>query len=189
MKKLFASIWEVAEVVLIALITVFIIRTFIVQPFQVSGASMSPNFQDHNYLLIDEVAYRFRAPERGEVIVFRYTGDKSSFFIKRIIGLPGETVVVKDGDVIITEAGEGGETFTLEESYLPLQTQTAGSVTTTLGEDEYFVMGDNRGNSFDSRNWGPLHKKDIIGIVRLRLYPFADFGTIAHPDYESSPAL
>lgn len=189
MKKLFASIWEVAEVVLIALVTVFVIRTFIVQPFLVSGASMSPNFQNGNYLLIDEVTYVFRQPERGEVVVFRYTGDKSSFFIKRVIGLPGEKIVVKDGKVTVTEAGEAGKTFTLPESYLPLQTKTAGDVTTTLADDEYFVMGDNRSNSFDSRNWGPLHKKDIVGIVRLRLYPFSEFETIDHPTYNLAPTL
>lgn len=186
MRKLFASIWEVAEVVLIALITVFVIRTFIVQPFQVSGASMSPNFQNGNYLLVDELTYRFREPERGEVIVFRYTGDKSSFFVKRIIGLPGEKVSVQNGEVVITESGDS---FTLPEDYLPLQTKTTGNVNTTLAEDEYFVMGDNRDNSFDSRNWGPLHKENIIGIVRLRIYPFSTFGTIEHPTYTLEPAI
>lgn len=186
MKKLFASIWEVAEVVLIALITVFIIRTFVVQPFLVSGASMSPNFQNGNYLLVDEVTYVFRTPQRGEVIVFRYTGDKSSFFIKRIIGLPGEKVVVKDGKVEIIGAGEDSKAITLDEHYLPVQTKTVGEVVTKLADDEYFVMGDNRSNSFDSRNWGPLHKKDIIGIVRLRLYPFSEFETINHPTYNLS---
>ncbi len=183
MKKLFASIWEVAEVVLIALVTVFIIRSFVVQPFLVSGASMSPNFQNGNYLLVDEVTYLLRQPQRGEVIVFRYTGDKSSFFIKRVIGLPGEKVVVKDGKVNITKPGENETSFTLDEGYLPLQTKTVGDVTEKLADDEYFVMGDNRGNSFDSRNWGPLHEKDIVGIVRLRLYPFSEFETINHPVY------
>lgn len=183
MKKLFASIWEVAEVVLIALVTVFIIRTFIVQPFLVSGASMSPNFQDGNYLLIDEITYLLRAPERGEVVVFRYTGDKSSFFIKRIIGLPGERVTVQNGVVSITKNGEEDETLVLKEDYLPAQTKTTGDVTAQLAPDEYFVMGDNRNNSFDSRNWGPLHDKDIIGVVRLRLYPFSEFETIDHPNY------
>ncbi|MDO8602165.1 MAG: signal peptidase I [bacterium] len=184
MKKFFASIWEVAEVVLIALVTVFIIRTFVIQPFQVSGASMSPNFQDHNYLLIDEVTYNFfRKPERGEVVVFRYPGDKTSFFIKRVIGLPGEQVVIHGGKVTITEAGENGKVFTLTESYLPAQTKTTGESTTKLAQDEYFVMGDNRNNSFDSRNWGPLHEEDITGIVRLRLYPFSEFETIRKPVY------
>lgn len=186
MKKLLASIWEVAEVVLIALVTVFIIRTFIVQPFLVSGASMSPNFQNGNYLLIDEVTYVFREPQRGEVIVFRYSGDDSSFFIKRIIGLPGEQLTVKDGKVSIITPGEDGETILLQEDYLPVQSKTLGDTRVTLGEGEYFVMGDNRGNSFDSRNWGPLHEDEIVGIVRLRLYPFSEFETIDHPDYHLS---
>lgn len=183
MKKLFASIWEVAEVVLIALVTVFIIRSFVVQPFLVSGASMSPNFQNGNYLLVDEVTYLFRQPQRGEVIVFRYTGDKSSFFIKRVIGLPGEKVTIKGGKVTVSKPDEKGSDIILSEEYLPLQTKTIGDTTETLKDDEYFVMGDNRGNSFDSRNWGPLHQKDIIGIVRLRIYPFSEFGTINHPVY------
>src|SRR5688500_14896331 len=183
MKKFLASIWEVAEVVLIALVTVFVIRTFIVQPFLVSGASMAPNFQDGNYLLIDEVTYVIRPPERGEVVVFRYAGDKSSFFIKRVIGLPGEQVVVKGGKVTITTAGEDSQTVTLKEDYLLPQTKTAGDIVTRLSSDEYFVMGDNRGNSFDSRTWGPLHKEDIIGVVRLRLYPFSQFETIPRPTY------
>jgi len=184
MKKLFTGIWEVAEVVLIALITLFVIRTFIIQPFRVSGASMSPNFQDHDYLLVDEVTYRFRTPARGAVVIFRYPGDESSFFIKRVIGLPGEKVAIKSGEVAITEAGDDGKTFTLDESYLPSQSKTAGDVNVTLAPDHYFVMGDNRGNSFDSRNWGPLDKKDIIGLVRLRLYPFSELGTIDRPVYE-----
>lgn len=186
MKKLFTSIWEIAEVVLIAFITIFVIRTFIVQPFQVSGASMSPTFQDHNYLLVDELSYVLRTPERGEVIVFRYTGDKSSFFIKRIIGLPGEQVTIHSGSVIIKEVGEEGKTFTLQEEYLLPQTKTNGELTAKLAPDEYFVMGDNRNNSFDSRNWGPLHEKDIIGVVRLRLYPFSEIGTITRPAYATN---
>ncbi len=182
MKKFFASIWEIAEVVLIALVTVFVIRTFIIQPFLVSGASMSPTFADGNYLLIDEVTYDFREPARGEVVVFRYPGDKSSFFIKRVIGLPGEKVVVQNNTVTITPADDG-QSFVLSEAYLLPQTRTTGEVSLTLAENEYFVMGDNRSNSFDSRNWGPLLKTNIIGVVRLRLYPFRDFGTVAKPSY------
>lgn len=189
MKKFLASVWEVAEVVLIALVTVFVIRTFVVQPFLVSGASMAPNFQNGNYLLVDEVSYRFREPERGEVIVFRYAGDKSSFFIKRIIGLPGEKVIIRNGAVTIIETNGTETTTPLHEDYIPIQTKTSGEVVETLGPDEYFVMGDNRGNSFDSRNWGPLHRKDIIGIVRLRIYPFSEFGTIDHPTYQAEPAI
>jgi signal peptidase I len=182
MKNLLLSAWEIIEVILIALITVFIIRAFIVQPFLVSGASMEPTFQNGNYLLIDEVTYRFREPARGESIVFRYPNDETSFFIKRIIGLPEETVNLKDDTLTIT-AADGKTKTVLNETYLPSTTKTAGEKNLTLGKDEYFVMGDNRGNSFDSRNWGPVHRDEIIGLVRLRIYPFGEFQTFTSPAY------
>lgn len=182
MKQLLRSIWEIAEIILIALITVFFIRSFIVQPFLVSGASMEPSFSNGNYLLIDEVTYRFRPPQRGEVVVFRYPGDNTSFFIKRIIGLPGETIKISKNKVVITDPASG-EDFTVEENYLLPDTKTFGEKTLTLKTDEYFVLGDNRGNSFDSRNWGALHEDDIIGLVRLRILPVKEFGAIDYPAY------
>jgi signal peptidase I len=168
MRKLWGSIWEIAEVVLISFVTVFIIRQFIVQPFLVSGASMEPNFQSGNYLLIDELTYRFREPERGEVIVFEYPQDPSTYFIKRIIGLPGDRVLVKDNKVFVYRDGKPVE---LKEDYLPVEIRTSGKVDLKLGSDEYFVMGDNRYYSFDSRNWGAVQREEIIGLVRLRLFP------------------
>lgn len=180
-KRFFSSVWETSEVVIIALVTVFVIRSFIAQPFLVSGASMEQTFQNGNYLLIDEVTYYFRAPQRGEVIVFKYPGDESEYFIKRIIGLPGETLTIADNKITIT-APDGAET-SLSEPYLTEATRTFGSKTITLSSAEYFVMGDNRANSFDSRNWGPLNRKEIIGVARLRLFPFSELGTINAPAY------
>lgn len=180
MKRFLLNVWEIAEVVIIALVTVFFIRAFLVQPFLVSGASMEPTFQNSNYLLIDEITYRFRAPQRGEVVVFRFPQDLNSFFIKRIIGLPGETITVQNNQIIVTTSDK---TTTLTESYLAPETKTIGEKTITLGADEYFVLGDNRGNSFDSRNWGPLPKQDVIGLVRLRIFPFSEFSTFAVPAY------
>ncbi len=170
MKKFLASIWEIAEVVLISLVTVFIIRNFIAQPFLVSGASMEPNFQNGNYLIIDEATYRFREPARGEVIVFRYPKDPSVYFIKRVIGLPGEQVTVLGDTVVVYENGK--EVFR--------ETGTVGGLTATLGPGEYFVLGDNRYNSFDSRNWGPVPRKDIIGVARLRIFPINEFEIVKH---------
>lgn len=169
MKVFFLAVWEVLEVVLVAVITVFLIRSFLVQPFLVSGASMEPNFSSGNYLLIDEVAYRFREPKRGEVIVFKYPQNPSIYYIKRIVGLPGETVKIDKGDVDIISSS--GVAEPLSESYLPIGALTSGSVVKTLGPTEYFMLGDNRNYSFDSRGWGPLDKKYIIGLVRLRLLP------------------
>ncbi len=182
LRRMAASIWEVVEVILIAFITVYVIRSFVAQPFLVSGASMEPNYKNNEYLLIDELTYRFRTPERGEVIVFLYPGDEKSYFIKRIIGLPGEHVTISDNHVSIEPVGSNTP-MTITESYLPGSTTTFGQKTVVLGSDEYFVMGDNRGNSFDSRNWGPLKKDHIKGLVRLRLFPFSRFGTMSAPSY------
>ena len=169
-KKFWVSAWEILEVVLISAVTVFIIRTFLAQPFLVSGASMEPNFSNGNYLIIDEVTYRFREPERGEVVVFRYPKDRSVYFIKRTIGLPGERVLVQSGRVLVFK--DGKEVFKEEN--------TGGATDITLGNNQYFVLGDNRYNSFDSRNWGPITKKDIIGVARLRVLPISDFSLIDH---------
>lgn len=170
MKQFFLAFWEVAEVILIAVVTVFIVRTFLMQPFLVSGASMEPNFSTGNYLLIDELTYRFRTPERGEVVVFKYPNDPSVYYIKRIIGLPGERVIVNNGEVMIINKNypEGKK---IDEVYLSGHLKTLGNIDIVLNGDDYFVMGDNRSFSYDSRSWGPLPKDNIIGIVRLRLFP------------------
>jgi len=180
-KRFFANIWETAEIVIIALVTVLIIRTFIAQPFLVSGASMEPNFHNGNYLLVDEITYRFREPIRGEVIVFKYPGEQREYFIKRIIGLPGETLTLAESQITITSPE--GTTTTLNERYLSNATRTFGEKVVTLGPDEYFVMGDNRGNSFDSRSWGPLEGSLIVGTARLRLFPFSQAGALSAPQY------
>ena len=169
MKIFLFAVWEVLEVVLVAVVTVFVIRTFLVQPFLVSGASMEPNFGNGNYLLIDEVSYRFREPERGEVVVFRYPDNPSVYYIKRLIGLPGEEIKVRGGNIGIVE--KSGSVLELKENYLSPGLMTTGNLVRKLGASEYFVMGDNRNYSFDSRSWGPLEKKFIIGLVRLRLLP------------------
>lgn len=170
MKHFLLAFWEVAEVILIAVVTVFFVRTFLMQPFLVSGASMEPNFSTGNYLLIDEVTYRLRAPERGEVVVFKYPNDPSVYYIKRIIGLPGEQVVVRAGGVEIINK-EHPEGFKVDEAYLDTSLKTLGNIDSVLGENDFFVMGDNRSFSYDSRSWGSLPKDNIIGIVRLRLFP------------------
>ena len=142
---------------------------------------MEPNFYDHEYLIIDELSYRFRDPYRGEILVFRYPRDPSQFFIKRIVGLPGETIEVTGGDVIIynTEHPNG---FVLEETYLE-GAQTSGKTKVTLGADEYYVFGDNRGASLDSRSFGPIHESDVIGRVWVRGLPFSRIGTFDIPEY------
>lgn len=157
---------------MISLVTVFLIRTFVAQPFLVSGASMEPNFQNGNYLVIDEVTYRFREPERGEVVVFRYPKDPSTYFIKRIIGLPGERAVVDNGSVKVYK----GNKIVFEEG------GTSGMIDITMGAGKYFVLGDNRYNSFDSRSWGAVSKKHLVGIARVRIFPLNELGIVRHND-------
>ncbi len=167
---------------MISLFTVFIIRTYLMQPFLVSGASMEPNFQNGNYLLIDELSYRFREPKRGEVVVFRYPGDEKTFYIKRLIAIPGERVVVRDGKVYIYN-DENPNGFILDESYIPADIKTTGTVDSSLGADEYFMMGDNRYYSFDSRNWGSVSRGEIVGLARLRLLPISEAKAFEAPVY------
>src|SRR3989344_9685312 len=177
-RKLLLSVWEVLEVVFIAVVTVFLIRSFLVQPFLVSGASMEPNYYDGNYLLVDEITYRFREPSRGEVVVFRYPLDRRTFFIKRIIGLPGERLVSQNGQIRIFR--DGADIF-LEEDYLRGGLKSTDNFDYQLGDDKYFVLGDNRNHSFDSRNWGAIGRKDIVGLARLRVLPISDFELFEGP--------
>ena len=176
-------IWETFKVIVISLAIIVPIRYFVIQPFYVKGASMEPNFFDQEYLIIDEVSYRFRQPERGEVIVFRYPRDPSNFFIKRIIGLPGDRVVIEDGQVVIYPAGESDGVILDESSYLSSDISTRDSVDVTLKLDEYYVLGDNRPASLDSRRFGPLDEAVIIGRVWLRGWPFDRFMIFATPEY------
>jgi signal peptidase I len=158
---------------LLIVLVVIPIRVFVVSPFVVDGESMHPTFENLDYLIVDELLYDFKAPARGDVIVFRYPGNPSIFYIKRIIGLPGETVSVNHGGVSIITAT--GTTLTLAEPYIVNEDATYTKEVSLL-PGEYFVMGDNRPNSSDSRVWGPLPRKDIIGRVDLRLLPIVRSG-------------
>jgi len=186
MKHFLASALEVAEVAIVAIGAVFIIRTFLIQPFLVSGVSMAPNFSNGDYLLVDELSYYLRSPERGEVVVFHFPQDDKVYFIKRVIGLPGEKVVFEGGKVVVYSAARP-EGEVLDERYLPQSRETlvrsGGRTSFDLGEAEYLVLGDNRSYSYDSRDWGVLNEKEIVGLVRLRLWPVNDFRVYAAPYY------
>jgi signal peptidase I len=164
---------DLVKFTLLAIIIVYPIKTFVVKPFIVSGASMDPTYQDGQYLIVDEISYRFKNPERGEVVVFRPPRDPNKFFIKRIIGLPNETISINKGSVTITSSGK---TFELTEPYIASNLESHENSTRTLKEDEYFVMGDNRQFSSDSRIWGPISKDVIEGRALVRLLPPTKFG-------------
>ena len=160
--------WDLIKFAVIARAIVIPVRMFIAQPFVVNGDSMFPTFHNKEYLIVDEISYIVRNPARGEVTIFRYPNDPSRFFIKRIIGMPNETIEIKNGVVKIINK-ENPDGFILEEPYLNEKFTTTETFTT--GNDQYFVMGDNRNRSSDSRSWGVLPKKFMIGRAYLRLLP------------------
>jgi signal peptidase I len=163
-----STFWELVRYAFIALIIVVPFRIFIAQPYVVSGSSMDPTFKDADYLIVDQLSKRFEEPKRESVIIIRYPKDTSKFFIKRLIGFPGETIEIKNGQVIVfNEANKDG--LKLEEPYIVFPKNE--NFSTKLGVDEYFVMGDNRAGSYDSRMWGTLPKKYIIGRPIIRLFP------------------
>jgi len=164
---------EAFEIIIVAVASIFIIYGFIAQPFLVQGASMEPNFSNGDYLLVDEITYKFKSPARGEVIVFRNPRNEAEFYIKRVIGLPGEKVDIKSNKVFINDVE-------LKEEYLPEGLKFNGDSSFDLNSDEYFVMGDNRPQSYDSRSWGPLKQDEIIGAARLRFLPLTKLKTFTN---------
>jgi signal peptidase I len=176
---------EIIKVVIISLAIIIPVRYFLIQPFYVKGASMEPNFHDHEYLIINEISYRFSAPHRGDIIIFRYPKDPSQYFIKRVIGLPGETVRIKDNKVYIKNS-EHQDFVELDESeYLASDVSTFnyGRSEYVLEADQYFVMGDNREQSLDSRRFGFVPKRLIIGNAWVRGWPFDKITVFKTPAY------
>ena len=169
------SVWELLRFAFIALIIVIPIRVFIAEPFIVSGSSMFPTFENANYLIVDKLSYKLSSPQRDDVIIFKYPNDPTKFFIKRIIGLPGETVDVKSAKnevTIINKDNPNG--LKLNQPFI----ENIGGIDAhmTLQDNEYFVMGDNRSGSSDSRYWGPVKRELIIGRALLRLLPINKIG-------------
>ncbi len=184
-KNFFSFVLELIKVVIISLAIILPIRYFLIQPFYVKGASMEPSFYDHEYLIIDEISYRFREPQRGDIIVFRYPQNPQEYFIKRLIGLPGEKVQLKDGDVYLYNQ-QSPDGFKLNEPYLSPGTKTYGfnEEILSLGRDEFYLLGDNRNSSKDSRSFGPVNKSFIIGRVLFRGWPVNRVNFFSAPAYE-----
>ena len=182
-------------IILPGLIVLFL-HSFVFQAFYVSGSSMNPGFQDGDYLIIDKVGFTLSNVKstfgldtsldlkRGDVLVFRYPNNLSTFFIKRLIGLPGDRVVVKDGKVVIYN-NENPDGLVLNEPYIDQSVVTQGDIDEVIEKNKYFVMGDNRepNGSFDSREWGQLPREDIVGVATARLLPINELGPLKHPTY------
>lgn len=191
LSELFEFVWETAKVVLLSLVIILPIRYYLIQPFFVKGSSMVPNFHDKEYILVDKWTYRLGRPERGDVVIFKYPGNPKEYFIKRIIGLPGETVLAGNNNsvTVFNERYPNGFVVS-EQGYLPATNPTyCGTNTTwcgvkvTLKAAEYFMMGDNREHSSDSRFFGPVDKSFFAGMAWLRLWPFNEVGFISRTEY------
>jgi len=163
---------ELTKGIIIFLIIVALIHFFIATVFKVEGKSMEPNFHQDQYMLINKLSYIAAKPIRGDVVILKFPGDpEKTKYIKRIIGLPGEKVAIKDGLIYINDKK-------LREIYIANDIITEPEMELTLASDEYFVVGDNRPNSSDSRIWGPAPKKFLIGKAIFYLFPFKDAGYI-----------
>ncbi len=178
-----SGFFEFARFIITVVVIVVVVRVFIAQPFIVSGSSMVPTFKNADYLIVDELSYRFKEPERGDVLIFHPPIDKGVFFIKRIIGVPGDTVLINNGVITITNK-EHPNGIVLTEPYISKDTTTA-HYNVTVTEGNYFVMGDNRPASYDSRGWGLLPKENITGRAFLRLFPLSEIGIF--PGEHESP--
>lgn len=161
---------ELLKTALFAFVTIYLVRYFLFKPFYVRGASMEPNFFEKEYLIVDELSYRLHDIQRGDIVVFKYPQNPSEFFLKRVIGLPGEQIKIRNGQVIVFNRVHPSG-VTLEEDYLPTGLLTKGDEDAVLGSDDYFMMGDNRPSSWDSRSFGPVKQSFIIGRVWLRGWP------------------
>lgn len=163
-------IWSIIQQITVALALFLIIYLFLFQPHQVDGSSMEPNFISGEYLLTDKISYKLITPKRGDVVVFHAPPTRREDYIKRIVALPGETIAIHDGKVFINNQ-------LLPEEYLPSSTDTFGgfifsqNINLTLGRDEYFVLGDNRNLSKDSREFGAIKKRDLVGRAWIVYWP------------------
>ncbi len=182
LKRVWLVFFDIIQTVVLALAIFMIAYLFVLQPHQVKGLSMFPNFEDKEYILTEKVSYRFGKPHRGDVIVFQAPVNRKDDYIKRILGLPGETVAVIDGKVFVNDKP-------LPEPYLPPEFRTqAGAFLAegkrfTLGPGEFFVSGDNRDHSSDSRAWGPIKKSDIVGRAWVAYWPPQKSGAIPKVNY------
>jgi signal peptidase I len=172
---------EIVKFTFFALLIVLPIRLWVAQPFIVSGASMEPTFETGQYLIVNQLSYHFENPQRGQIVIFKYPLDTTKYYIKRVIGLPGETVVLNGSSVIIKNK-DNPNGFLLNEPYIDPHNESENYSTITLGDNQYFVMGDNRRESSDSRAWGPVPSYDMVGTPFLRLFPFNTIGLL--PGYQ-----
>lgn len=181
----FEFIWDLLKTAIVVVVVAFAVKFFLLQPYIVDGNSMLPNFDDQECLLVEKVSYRFNSPKRGDVIVFHPPGQNSINYIKRIVGLPNERVEILENKIKIYNNKYPDGIF-LDESYIPNNYLTVSDKKDGLysvGNDQYFVLGDNREHSSDSREWGNLPKTNILGKAWLEIYPFKNFDLVKHQNF------
>ncbi|MFH1854811.1 MAG: signal peptidase I [bacterium] len=176
------SFFDFLKTIIIIVILAALIRQFLIQPFIVDGQSMEPNFQNNDYLITDKISYRLHAPQRGEAIIFHPPDNPSVNYLKRITGVPGDTIEVKNGEVFVNSKK-------IVEPYVSsgekTKTPSNDEIKVTLKSDEYFVLGDNRDHSRDSREIGPIPKENIVSRIWLRLFPLNAIGAPAAQHYQT----
>lgn len=186
MKKFLQEVLNTGLYLLIVLILTYLVITYVGQRTEVSGSSMEPTLTDGDNLIVDKISYRFHEPERFDIIVFPFQYQENTYYIKRIIGLPGETVMIDEEGTIYIDDNDGNGLEVLYETYgreiIDADKIGIAAEPITLGPDEYFVLGDNRNHSSDSRipEVGNIKKEQIIGRAWLRIWPFDSFGIITH---------
>ncbi len=183
-KSLLSFVTEIVKVVLISVAIIAPIRYFLIQPFYVKGASMEPNFHDNEYLIIDEISFRFRQPARGEVVVLKNPRGEKDFYIKRIIGLPGDRVVIQNDTIQIFNVQYPDGVALNERAYLSPTVRTSGDLDLNLQKDQYFVLGDNRPASLDSRAFGFVTRSEIVGRTWIRAWPPGKMRAFSAPVYQ-----
>jgi len=176
-------IFDVIKLVIIAFIIVWPIHRFIFQPFYVVGPSMEPNFYDKDYLIIEKISYHFGRPQRGEVVIFRPSFDPKDYLIKRVVGLPGERIVISKGEIHIYNDSFPQGFLLTSSGYLLPGVGTPGEIDLILSKEEYYFLGDNRNMSLDSRSFGPIKEEDIVGRAWFRGWPFETMGLIKTPSF------
>lgn len=176
-QSMISQVVDTLKYIVLALIIVLPIRAYVAQPFIVDGSSMYPTFENRQYLIVNETVKLSQNYHRGDPVILKYPPDPSRYFIKRLIGLPGETVTVKNGSVVITGPTHADPLILTEPYVRDAQAKRDETLPSRkLGQDEFFVMGDNRAGSFDSRYWGTVPRSDMDGVPMVRLFPLSTLG-------------
>lgn len=192
----FSFLWDLLKTFIVVMLVAFAIRYFVIQPFVVDGDSMLPNFINNEYLIAEKISYDFQVPRRGDIVIFRYPKNPQIIYIKRVIGLPGEVVEIKENKVFIAPS-PNDQLRALTEDYLSSSVKTEALISeaeekspkVVLANNEFFVMGDNREHSSDSREWGVLPKANIIGRVWITVTPLDRFKLWGHISYSSVTSM